>query len=143
LGMISFGHGFSLDENELDFKFVRSRGPGGQHVNKASTAVQLRFDVDNSDSLPDRVKRRLKKLAGGALSGDGVLMIHADEYRSQARNKQAAVDRLTELLREASRPIRKRLPTKPTRAARERRLEKKRRRSGIKKDRGWRPGQDG
>jgi len=141
--MISFGHGFGLDESELDFKFVRSRGPGGQHVNKASMAVQLRFDVENSDSLPDRVKRRLTKIAGGSISGDGILLIHADEYRSQIRNKQAAIDRLTELLREASRPIRKRLPTKPTRAAQERRLERKRRRSGIKKDRGWRPDRNG
>lgn len=143
MGMISFGHGLRLDEGELDFKFVRSRGPGGQHVNKASTAVQLRFDVENSDSLPDRVKRRLKKIAGGSISGDGVLLIHADEHRSQIRNKQAAIDRLTGLLREASRATRKRVPTKPTRGAKERRLEKKRRRSGVKKDRGWRPDREG
>jgi len=141
--MLSFEHGINLDENELDFRFVRSRGPGGQHVNKASTAVQLRLDVANSASLPDRVKRRLRRLAGSAISRDGVLLIHADEYRSQLRNKQAAMARLTELIVEAARPVRKRVATRPTRDGKEKRLERKRQRGNLKKDRGWRPGNGG
>ncbi len=122
----------AIDEREIEEQFVRASGPGGQNVNKLSTAVQLRFDVRHSPSLPGDVRARLERLAGSRLTRDGVLVIIAQRHRTQARNRQDALDRLLELIRRAAvTPIRRR-PTKPTRASRERRIEGKKRRAGIK-----------
>lgn len=122
----------AIDEREIEEQFVRASGPGGQNVNKLSTAVQLRFDVRHSPSLPGDVRARLERLAGSRLTRDGVLVIIAQRHRTQARNRQDALDRLLELIRRAAvAPIRRR-PTKPTRASRERRIEGKKRRAGIK-----------
>ncbi len=122
----------AIDEREIEEQFVRASGPGGQNVNKLSTAVQLRFDVRHSPSLPGDVRARLERLAGSRLTRDGVLVIIAQRHRTQARNRLVALDRLLELIRRAAvTPIRRR-PTKPTRASRERRIEGKKRRAGIK-----------
>ena len=126
----------SIGEEELHFEFIRATGPGGQKVNKSSSAVQLRFDVANSRSLPDDVRSRLAVLAGRRLSEVGVLVIEAKRFRSQERNRQDAVDRLCALIRQAARKPSRRRPTRPSSGARERRLQEKRRRSAIKKQRG-------
>jgi ribosome-associated protein len=122
----------SLDEREIDEHFVRASGPGGQNVNKLSTAVQLRFDVRHSPSLPPEVRSRLERLAGSRLTRDGVLVIIAQRHRTQARNRQDALDRLIELIRQAAVAPVKRRPTRPTKGSRERRIEGKKRRAGIK-----------
>jgi ribosome-associated protein len=122
----------SIDDNEIDEQFVRSSGPGGQNVNKLSTAVQLRFDVRGSPSLPNDVAVRLMRLAGKRLTKDGVIVIIAQNHRTQERNRQEARDRLITLIRQAAVVPIKRKPTKPTRASRERRLESKKRRASIK-----------
>ncbi len=121
-----------IDEREIEEQFVRASGPGGQNVNKLSTAVQLRFDVRHSPSLPSDVRARLERLAGSRLTRDGVLVIMAQRHRTQARNRQDALDRLLDLIRRAAVAPIKRRPTKPTRASRERRIEGKKRRAGIK-----------
>ena len=123
----------ALDDSEISENFVRSSGPGGQNVNKLSTAVQLRFDVRHSPSLPPDVRARLERLAGHRLTRDGVLVITAQRHRTQARNRADALDRLLDLIRQAAIAPIKRRPTRPTRASRERRIEGKKRRSGIKK----------
>jgi ribosome-associated protein len=123
----------SIDESEIGISFVRASGPGGQHVNKVSTAVQLRFDVRNTMSLTGPVKARLAKLAGSRMTEQGVLIIDARESRSQAVNRKAALDRLTELIRQAATPPKRRTPTKPTKASREKRLESKQTRSQTKR----------
>jgi ribosome-associated protein len=124
-----------LDESEIEYRFIRASGPGGQHVNKAATAVQLRFDVASSPSLPDDVRQRLIRLAGRQVTEEGVLIIDARRYRSQERNRQDATDRLLQLIRSAASKPKVRRRTKPTRAARERRLEEKRRRGETKRRR--------
>jgi ribosome-associated protein len=122
----------AIDEREIEESFVRASGPGGQNVNKLSTAVQLRFDVRHSPSLPHDVRGRLERLAGSRLTRDGVLVIMAQSHRTQGRNRQDALDRLVDLIRQAAvRPIRRRA-TKPTKASRERRIEGKKRRGGVK-----------
>ncbi|MEL6980559.1 MAG: alternative ribosome rescue aminoacyl-tRNA hydrolase ArfB [Pseudomonadota bacterium] len=127
----------SLDESELEERFLRASGPGGQHVNKVSSAVELRFDAAASPSLPDRVKRRLRVLAGRKLTQDGVLIIQADARRSQARNREDALERLVSLLRDAAAPPPKpRIPTRPSLGAKTRRLDGKTRRGAVKKLRG-------
>jgi len=123
-------------EGESLERAARASGPGGQHVNKTSTAIGLRFDVRNSASLPDDAKRRLETLAGSRLTSDGVLVLFAQEHRSQELNRQAARARLTALLREAAVRPKNRRPTRPTLASRVRRLEGKTRRSGVKGLRG-------
>jgi len=123
----------AIREDELDFSFVQSSGPGGQHVNKAATAVQLRFDVAHSTSLPDDVRERLKSLAGSRLTQDGVLIIESQRSRSQERNRQDAVNRLIKLLQRAAKKPKRRVKTKPSRAAREQRLQNKRQRSEKKR----------
>ena len=122
----------SIDEREIEESFVRSSGPGGQNVNKLSTAVQLRFDVRHSPSLPNDVSVRLQRLAGSRLTRDGVLVIIAQSHRTQGRNRQDALDRLIDLIRQAAVAPIKRRPTRPTKASRERRIEGKKRRGGIK-----------
>jgi ribosome-associated protein len=132
----------AIDEREIEESFIRSSGPGGQNVNKLATAVQLRFDVRHSPSLPDGVRERLERLAGKRLTRDGVLIITAQRHRTQERNRQDALDRLLELIRAAAIvPVRRR-PTRPTMGSRQRRLEGKRRRSTIKGLRGTKPSDD-
>ena len=132
----------SLDEREIEESFVRSSGPGGQNVNKLATAVQLRFDVRSSPSLQNDVAIRLMRLAGKRMTKDGVLVIIAQNHRTQERNRAEALDRLVALIREAAvRPIPRRA-TKPTKAAKEKRLQGKKVRSGIKGLRQKRPALD-
>jgi ribosome-associated protein len=133
--MIRITAKISIDEREIAESFVRASGPGGQNVNKLSTAVQLRFDVRHSPSLPPDVAERLERLAGSRLTRDGVLVIIAQRHRTQGRNREDALDRLIDLIRRASTPPVKRRPTKPTKASRERRIEGKKRRADVKKSR--------
>jgi len=138
--MIRITDSISIDEGELDESFIRASGPGGQNVNKLATAVQLRFDVRRSPSLPEDVRARLEGLAGSRLTRTGVLIITAQRHRTQERNRQDALDRLIELVRRAAiKPVPRR-PTKPTKGSRERRLDSKRRRSTVKGLRRDRPG---
>ncbi|HTV36254.1 MAG TPA: alternative ribosome rescue aminoacyl-tRNA hydrolase ArfB [Xanthobacteraceae bacterium] len=129
----------SIDEREISESFVRASGPGGQNVNKLSTAVQLRFDVRGSPSLPGDVAARLEKLAGARLTREGVLVITAQRHRTQVSNRQDALDRLLDLIRRAAVAPVPRRPTRPTVASRERRIESKKRRAGIKTQRRVRP----
>ena len=131
--MIRITDAIAIEEREVEESFVRAAGPGGQNVNKVATAVQLRFDVRSSPSLPDDVRARLEKLAGRRLTQEGVLIITAQRYRIQERNRQDALERLVALIRRAVvRPAPRRPPT-PTASARRRRLEAKSHRAGIKK----------
>ena len=140
--MIRVTDRISIDEREIEESFVRSSGPGGQNVNKLSTAVQLRFDVRHSPSLPNDVSVRLQRLAGSRLTRDGVLVITAQSHRTQGRNRQDALDRLLHLIRQAAVAPIKRRPTRPTKASRERRIEGKKRRGGIKNLRRAKPAFD-
>jgi ribosome-associated protein len=133
--MLRIDDDIQIDERELELRFVRAGGPGGQHVNKASTAVQLRFDVARSPSLPDPVRRRLTRLAGNRISSEGVLIIEASQHRSQKQNREEAVERLVDLVARAAKPRKKRKPTRPSKAAKERRLKEKKRRAELKKSR--------
>jgi ribosome-associated protein len=122
----------SIDESEIQLAFVQGSGPGGQNVNKVASQVQLRFDV-NSPSLPDYVRSRLMNIAGNRITNSGELVINAQRYRTQEQNRQDAIDRLVELIREAVVPPKKRKRTHPTRASKRKRLESKRRHSEIKR----------
>jgi ribosome-associated protein len=134
--MIRITDHIALDESELVETFIRASGPGGQNVNKLSTAVQLRFDVRHSPSLTDEVRARLERLAGRRLTRDGVLVITAQNHRTQERNRADALERLAELIRAAAvRPVPRR-PTRPTKASRRRRVDEKKRRGNIKALRG-------
>jgi ribosome-associated protein len=132
----------SIDEREIEENFVRASGPGGQNVNKLATAVQLRFDVRRSPSLPEGVRTRLERLAGTRMTRDGVLVIIAQRHRTQARNREDALDRLVDLLRRAAVVPRPRRPTRPTAGARERRIEAKKHRGGVKRQRRAKPALD-
>jgi ribosome-associated protein len=122
----------ALDERELEESFIRASGPGGQNVNKVSTAVQLRFDARGSPNIPDDVRARLLRLAGHRATQDGVIIVTAQEFRSQDRNRAAAREVLFDLIRRATVVPVKRRPTRPTLGSKERRLESKTRRAGIK-----------
>ena len=132
----------SLDPGELTISFIRASGPGGQNVNKVSTAVQLRFDLMGSPSLPAPVKSRARALAGTRLTTEGEIVITADRFRTQALNRDDAVERLLELLRQAAIPPKPRRKTRPTLASKTRRLESKSKRGGVKKLRSQRPSFD-
>ncbi len=140
--MIQVTNTIALDEAELQETFIRASGPGGQNVNKVASAVQLRFDVRQSPSLPEDVKMRLERLAGRRLTQDGVLVITAQRFRAQERNREDALARLVELIRQATERPKPRRPTRPTLASKRRRLEDKGRRSEIKKGRGAKGGFD-
>jgi ribosome-associated protein len=140
--MIRITDSISIDESEIEESFVRSSGPGGQNVNKLSTAVQLRFDVRRSPSLPNDVAVRLMRLAGRRMTKDGVLVLIAQNHRTQERNRAEAMERLVDLIQQAAvKPIPRRA-TKPTKASKERRIEGKKRRSGIKNLRQSKPSWD-
>jgi len=140
--MIQVTNSIALDEDELQESFIRASGPGGQNVNKVESAVQLRFDVRQSPSLPEDVKARLARIAGRRMTNDGVLIITAQRFRAQERNREDAVARLVEMIRQATERPKPRRPTRPTLASKKRRLEAKCRRSEIKKGRSGKPGFD-
>jgi ribosome-associated protein len=122
----------TIDPSEIEESFVRATGPGGQHVNKTSSAVQLRFDVRNSPSLPDDVRWRLERLAGSRLTSDGVLILLAQGHRSQKRNREDALERLVDLVREAAQRPTPRIKTKVSRSAKRRRVDDKKKRGATK-----------
>ncbi len=140
--MIEITGTISLDPREIEESFIRSPGPGGQNVNKVATAVQLRFDVRASPSLPEAVRARAERLAGRRLTKDGVLVITAARFRSQERNREDALARLVKLLRKAAQRPTPRKPTRPSPGAKRRRLDDKTRRGAIKKLRRTKPGED-
>ena len=133
--MIPITDQLALTEEEISESFIRASGPGGQNVNKVASAVQLRFDARHSPSLPPAVRDRLERLAGHRLTQDGVVVITAQRFRSQERNREDAVARLVALIRRAATPPTPRRPTRPSAAARERRLAEKARRARLKRER--------
>ena len=133
--MIQVTDSISLHENEIQLDFIRASGPGGQNINKVSSAVQLRFDAAKSSALSEEVRNRLKQISGHRMTADGILIIKAQRYRTQDRNREDAIDRLVALIRQAAEKPRPRRPTNPSRAAKQKRLASKRHRGEIKRHR--------
>jgi ribosome-associated protein len=131
--MIEITQDIAIAEDELEYSFTSASGPGGQHVNRAATAVQIRFDAAHSPSLPEDVRERLVRLAGSRMTQDGKLIIGSQRFRSQHRNRQDVVERLIDLIRKAAKRPKRRRKTRPTRASKDHRLKQKRHRSMIKK----------
>jgi ribosome-associated protein len=136
MGMIPVTAGLAIDEGALQIRFVHASGPGGQNVNKVSTAVELRFDTRGWEAMPEGMRPRLMALAGQRMTQDGVIVIFAQSFRSQARNREDAIQRLVALLAEAAVVPRRRRATRPSLGAKQRRLEGKTHRAGIKRLRG-------
>ena len=133
--MIKISDTISLDDNEIQLDFIRASGPGGQNVNKVSSAVQLRFNVAGCAALSDAIRERLKKIAGRRVTAHGILIIKAQRYRSQEQNRRDAIDRLVAMIRKAIEVPGYRRPTRPTKASKQRRLATKRRRGDLKRQR--------
>jgi len=133
MALIKITADISIDESELQEKFVRSSGPGGQNVNKVSTAVQLRFNVASSENIPHRVKLKILQSGDSRLTKEGELVLIAESFRTQEANRKDAVDRLKEIIRKAAFVPKKRIPTRPSLGAKKRRLESKTKRGNIKK----------
>ena len=131
--MLHITRNIAINENEITFSFIRSSGPGGQNVNKVATAVQIRFDIKNSLSLPEAVKKRLIRLGGSRITDDGVLNITAQRFRTQERNRIDGLERLTALIRKAATPPKPRRKTRPPKKSIENRIQNKKYRSRIKK----------
>ena len=130
--MIQITKNIFIDEKQIRFDFVRSSGPGGQHVNKTSTAVQLRFDVKNCRDLSEDIKTRVIRLAGKRMTTEGELIIFARNFRSQEKNRADAIERLIQLIKKAGKPVKIRRETKPSQASRKRRIENKKHRGKLK-----------
>ena len=133
--MIKITETFSINEDNFEFNFIRSSGPGGQNVNKVSTAVQLTYDVLNSNEIEEKLKYRILKLAGSKATNDGKIIIESHSFRTQLQNKKSVIEKFIGILKEASKKKKKRVRTKPTNESVEKRLESKKKKSSIKKDR--------
>lgn len=140
--MLEITDRIAIDDRELTERFIRASGPGGQNVNKVSTAVELRFDVRHSPSLPEDVRARLERLAGSRMTDEGVLVIRAERHRTQEMNREDARARLVELVKKALYVPKRRVPTKPSHAAKARRVDSKVKRGNVKKLRRDRPSFD-
>lgn len=130
--MIRITENISIDEKQIRFDFIRASGPGGQHVNKTSTAVQLRFDVKNCRGLNEDIVKRLRVLAGKRMTLEGELIILARSFRSQEKNRADAIERLVQLIKKAAKPVKVRRKTKPSKAARQKRIQNKKHRGELK-----------